>query len=64
MNTLIIAALIGAPTALAGGVGLLRLSARLSVVEWNGPDGHPRHMPRVPAGELPELPSPAKENAR
>ncbi len=46
MNPLIIAALIGAPAAVAGGVGLLRLSARLSVVEWNGPADHPRHAPK------------------
>lgn len=50
MNALIIAALIGAPAAAAGGVGLLRLSARLSVVEWHGPADHPRHAPKLPGG--------------
>lgn len=50
MSPLIIAALIGGPAVTAGGVGLLRLSARLCVVEWNGPAGHPRHAPKLPGG--------------
>ena len=48
MNALIIAAaVIGGP---AAGVGLLRLSARLSVVQWDGPADHPRHAPKYSDG--------------
>jgi hypothetical protein len=51
MNGVIIAALTGGPAAVALGVGLLRLSARLTVVQWDdGQTDHPRHAPKLPGG--------------
>lgn len=55
MNALFIAALTGSPVAAAAFIGLARWSARLTVVEWDGPADHPRHAPRVSPADAARL---------